>query len=129
MKQYLDLLRLSEEINRAFGFSEEPGFDGPRINLGPCGPFALDFITVWNDLSKEAAHIVYSNSENRFAENEAKFSVKLVKWDSGSGDYDYAFNNVRSHFYAWSGDKVVKTTAFEYHNAKNLVVGKLINKS
>ena len=78
---------------------------------------------------KEAAHIVYSNSENRFAENEAKFSVKLVKWDSGSGDYDYAFNNVRSHFYAWSGDKVVKTTAFEYHNAKNLVVGKLINKS
>ena len=50
--------RLSEEINRAFGFSEEPGFDGPRINLGPCGPFALDFITVWNDLSKEAAHIL-----------------------------------------------------------------------
>ena len=40
-------------------FSEELGFDGPRINLGPCGPFALDFITVWNDLSKEAAHIVF----------------------------------------------------------------------
>jgi len=76
---------------------------------------------------KAAAHIVYSNSENRFAENEAKLSITLTHWDAEARDYDPP--SLPSRFYAWDADRVIKATAFEYYNAKNLVVGKLINKS
>ena len=53
------LARLSNKINDAFGFSEEQGYEGPRINLGPCGPFAFDFLRVWNNLSRSPVHIVF----------------------------------------------------------------------
>tara|TARA_R110000824_G_scaffold18676_1_gene73568 strand:- start:8566 stop:8901 length:336 start_codon:yes stop_codon:yes gene_type:complete len=73
---------------------------------------------------KEAARMVYSNSENRFAENKAKLSATLTHWNAEARDYDPP--SLPSRFYAWNNGKVIKVTAFEYYNAKNLVVGKLI---
>lgn len=40
------LNKLRDDVNEAFGFSEF----GPRVNQGPCGPFAALFFETWNRL-------------------------------------------------------------------------------
>src|SRR5215467_4456962 len=42
VKEVLNKLR--DDINEVFGVSKA----GPRINQGPCGPFAALFLEVWN---------------------------------------------------------------------------------
>jgi hypothetical protein len=73
---------------------------------------------------KEAARRVYiERPENQFAEKGAKFSVTLTHWNPEARDYDPP--SLPSRFYAWDDGKVIKTTAFEYYNATNLVVARL----
>jgi len=51
----LVLNRLSAEVNRRFGY-----VDGlPAIDLGPCGPFALEFTQAWNLRFADAARLSY----------------------------------------------------------------------
>jgi hypothetical protein len=87
--------------------------------------FQEDEIIVQARSPKDAARRVYTERpENQFAEKGAKLSVTLTHWDAKTKDYEWASNSP-SRFYAWDGEKVVKTTAFEYYNATNLVVARL----
>lgn len=53
------LSQLVQKINKLYGFSNTPGFEGPRINLGPCGVFADEFCKIWNTLFIKKAHICF----------------------------------------------------------------------
>src|SRR5690349_11215692 len=55
------LNELSGDINREYGFER----DFPRINLGPCAPFAKMFYMVWNQLFPDHATICFLFPEKR----------------------------------------------------------------
>jgi hypothetical protein len=49
------LNKLRDDINEEFGVSEQ----GPRINRGPCGPFAALFYEIWNSIFSEPCQICF----------------------------------------------------------------------
>ena len=49
------LNQLRNEINALYGYRD----GAPRINLGPCGPFAKAFREEWNDRFRHQTHIAF----------------------------------------------------------------------
>ena len=49
------LKKIKEEINKKYGFL----IGKPRINRGPCGPFAQIFFKKWNALFDQKVHICF----------------------------------------------------------------------
>jgi hypothetical protein len=47
--------KIKESINAEYGFKN----NFPRVNLGPCGPFAKTFFDIWNDLFPEKVTICF----------------------------------------------------------------------
>ena len=50
-----------KKINKLYGFCQETDHKGPRINLGPCGPFANEFYKIWNRTFDEKINISQCN--------------------------------------------------------------------
>ena len=78
------LNQLSNEINTSYGFK-----DGvPRINMGPCGPFAKDFYEQWNARFKNKVDITFIMLKNSKPPICAHILVKLPDgnyFDGGNG--------------------------------------------
>jgi hypothetical protein len=78
------LNHLRNEINTLYGFK-----DGvPRINMGPCGPFAKAFYEQWNARFKDKVDIAFIMLKNSTPSICAHILVKLpdgTYFDGGNG--------------------------------------------
>ena len=78
------LNQLKNEINNLYGFREGV----PRINLGPCGPFAKTFREQWNSRFKVKVNIAFVMVRDAGGESCAHVVVKLpdgTYFDGGNG--------------------------------------------
>jgi hypothetical protein len=78
------LNQLRNEINTSYGFK-----DGvPRVNMGPCGPFAKNFYEQWNARFKDKVEIAFIMLKNSKPPICAHILVKLPSgryFDGGNG--------------------------------------------